>query len=916
MSEQDSPQKPIRLSVFRPLVQRRRSSRLIARKSDLAGRVQRQYQPLTLHRPRTLDEPAAAWQEAPFVWVGSTPAVPAATPAGETPPMPVVPGRTRPAGRPTVSRQAEPSAAPPAPRRAPLTRTARPKPAAPPVQRQANSTSPPAVPAAPTQEPESPEPAAHVDREVERNDDLWQRMFPTRPSFLESVRSQETRRQQEAAARRPPPPAIPDQLPRTRTWEVKPGAGAPVARTAAPEFSAETLAEDSTADGESEESGSASRAGPPPTPLPRRPRPVQRAAVPDAPAPPEDSGEQQAATPEPGPPAETPKTIIQDAATEPGAFSSDADAAPSTAVQRSSEKSSPPALVQRSESDQTAQHEDKEPAATAKQETSGTDGGGESIKAAPPPKPVQRQTASEAPETAPAVQPTTEAEKPIQAKTETKPETLVAEAAAVARRPDKPEAPEHDAQPAALPIQEAKPTLPPRVEPTRKTTPVARVAEQPEPDDDGTIVEITADTKTESPALSAQVGQKPTATPETPIRRVTVQPQAEAPAAQDLPSASESPLGIPLVQRSTQEQESLEQISAELQGPMEPAAQQEPQHPRVSVTPPAAKSVSQAAAAAPASVQRETAPESQTPAKLPGSTGSQASGAVQAETKAEPPAGAISSSPPEPTTLPAAGPTAPVNRQAETVVDQKPQADSPEPAGPVQRQVESAAPPAAEETVVAPPEPPLDHSVKPTAPRSMPAAESPAALKPAAKAPPRVQVPAAAATVPSTQPAAPLARQVTRPAPTAAPPTQLPDLPAGEVTSTPVVAPTPAVSRSVAAMPLVTLSPRSGEAPRQTPVATSETTAGRVALAPAPAPRSAEPLPLHVPPAPIARAVETRQLSSPRPESRPRTSESAADETATENGQEAEPNLDQLAREVYEIIHRRLTVERERYRGL
>ncbi|MBN1318100.1 MAG: hypothetical protein JXA42_21640 [Anaerolineales bacterium] len=215
--------KEVMLSTYRPLVKinNRRPFSLVARNLSLVRTVQRQNRLLANPRPRMslvqpyLDAPmvhmdkatgfrstASYWSQPRMVWVGSA-AVQTFPEAEESGPIQQMASRR---ARPRVT--AKP---------APVTLPQPIQPGAP--VRSVSRITAPIIQPAPEPEPTKKElPAGHIDRD----DDLWNRMFPPRPSFLDGVRARDAAKRT-ALEKKTPPPSIPSNLPRTRTWEVKPG---------------------------------------------------------------------------------------------------------------------------------------------------------------------------------------------------------------------------------------------------------------------------------------------------------------------------------------------------------------------------------------------------------------------------------------------------------------------------------------------------------------------------------------------------------------------------------------------------------------------------------------------------------------------------------------------------------------------
>jgi hypothetical protein len=215
----------------------RRTLSLIPRGYSLVGGVQRQHRSLGSYRPRMalvqrmplvrwaqVSRREAGWRPVRMIWFGrSTPFEPTVDQVSPlTPSLASGPGAA-----PAVARQ--PIAAPGSlPSRPPAERVQRPRVAAQPASRSAPRPAPipdrqPAPPAAP---------APQRGGGLVRGSDLWQRLFPERPSLRQTIRDTDVSRQAETA-RRLPPPVIPSRLPRTRTWEVKSGQAVPLAPSAA-----------------------------------------------------------------------------------------------------------------------------------------------------------------------------------------------------------------------------------------------------------------------------------------------------------------------------------------------------------------------------------------------------------------------------------------------------------------------------------------------------------------------------------------------------------------------------------------------------------------------------------------------------------------------------------------------------------
>ncbi len=143
-------------------------------------------------------------------------------------------GRSAPVG-PTVDRFALPASAEPRSRTAPaMTREPIARPA--PVPSSARSAgaeltrvvagraAPVGRRAEPPRDRQTPPaaPATESGGGLVRGSDLWRRMFPERPSLMETLQGRGTSRRARVA-QKSAPPVIPSRLPRTRTWEVKPG---------------------------------------------------------------------------------------------------------------------------------------------------------------------------------------------------------------------------------------------------------------------------------------------------------------------------------------------------------------------------------------------------------------------------------------------------------------------------------------------------------------------------------------------------------------------------------------------------------------------------------------------------------------------------------------------------------------------
>jgi hypothetical protein len=198
----------------------RRSLALVARAFSLIDSVRRRHRPLANPRPKMAlvqrspvvpmplsPRPQGSWRQSQMVWLGrplpyergdvdlpmpapvripSTSVEPTSQVARRVSEIPVPPAQFSPRAVPRVAVQAAPQPSP--------------------------TVTPPPV-------EQTPEPAGGG---LVRGSDLWQRLFPERPSFLQSVREKELARKRETSQKRPPP-VIPSKLPRTRTWEITPG---------------------------------------------------------------------------------------------------------------------------------------------------------------------------------------------------------------------------------------------------------------------------------------------------------------------------------------------------------------------------------------------------------------------------------------------------------------------------------------------------------------------------------------------------------------------------------------------------------------------------------------------------------------------------------------------------------------------
>lgn len=263
-----------------------RSPMLPSRSYSLAGGVMRQYRTLSIHQPRlalvqrrlaSVAPPsqsrrsAADWQPVRMIWSG-LPAPDLGAIPGSIAPVPAwSPAADLAQSRPVAMRQADavpevrpPSAAGSTPVRVSVQRPT----VAQSISRQKAANE------------EAEEDSQWLGSGLVRGSDMWRRLFPEHPGYAEDVLAQKPPAKT-AAPRTTAPPVIPDTLPRTRTWEIKPGRpDTPIVARATdvpPARVGPTESKDKPAVGESEpasddevEGGAApAKAGPlPPAPVP------------------------------------------------------------------------------------------------------------------------------------------------------------------------------------------------------------------------------------------------------------------------------------------------------------------------------------------------------------------------------------------------------------------------------------------------------------------------------------------------------------------------------------------------------------------------------------------------------------------------------------------------------------------------
>ncbi len=272
----------------------RRTLALVARSFSLLNNIQRRHRPLANPRPRlalvqrspliplpSSSRSEASWHRSPMVWMGQALPYERGDANGGLPmPAPVrLPGPVT-ESAPVTARKIAEIPAPPAqfsPRERPR------------VAVQASSQPTPSLPSPPVEQ--ASEPDSGGSSGLVRGSDLWRRLFPERPSFLRGVRDKEVARQQQRTTKRPPP-VVPSKLPRTRTWEITPtDQGVPSLPLPQSPAVEETISRESkeTSDSQApdDQSPSRSRAGPPdqvPPPVQRRPKAPQTSRVTPSPS--------------------------------------------------------------------------------------------------------------------------------------------------------------------------------------------------------------------------------------------------------------------------------------------------------------------------------------------------------------------------------------------------------------------------------------------------------------------------------------------------------------------------------------------------------------------------------------------------------------------------------------------------------
>lgn len=227
--------------LTRPILNRRPMVATLSR--SLLGNVRRSIRPLAAYRPRiklVQRMPAVAsarearseaeWRPAPLVWYGES----AAETLPDTPPVRRMPPPWRARSTPRESRPAVVQPATEHLESAPSRETSELLPRVV-VQR------PPPQTQYASRQPEPPTERPSLGAGLVRGSDLWRRLFPEGPGFMEEIREKKAAAQRKEE-RRTPPPEIPAKLPRTRTWEIKPGKPIEPAVQRAPEV-AESPAE-------------------------------------------------------------------------------------------------------------------------------------------------------------------------------------------------------------------------------------------------------------------------------------------------------------------------------------------------------------------------------------------------------------------------------------------------------------------------------------------------------------------------------------------------------------------------------------------------------------------------------------------------------------------------------------------------
>jgi hypothetical protein len=211
---------------------RRRPPLLVSRMYGLTAALRRQNRPLSLiQRPLGLVQragvlPAAhparspsSWRPTRMVWTGHSLTVGTEAPmADEAADWEWAPGlesaHTQVAGEETIVQRSEAAPSPSPPPSVPRVLAQRPAPPGYSIRAEAEPSASPQP--ALEEEPSAIEDAAGG---LVRGSDLWRRMFPERPRLRDVIQAREAAKQKKAA-RRTAPPTIPDNLPRTRTWEI------------------------------------------------------------------------------------------------------------------------------------------------------------------------------------------------------------------------------------------------------------------------------------------------------------------------------------------------------------------------------------------------------------------------------------------------------------------------------------------------------------------------------------------------------------------------------------------------------------------------------------------------------------------------------------------------------------------------
>ncbi len=875
----------------------RRPLSLVSRGYSLAGRVKRSYRSLSSYRPRMalvqrtlaisqapMPRTEGGWRPARMVWFGRPAPIEPTVEQISSLASPAVAG---PRTAPAVARR--PVAGPaPSPPRPPSARGERPRVAAQPAAQAVSG---------PDQEPPAA-PAPESGGGLVRGSDLWRRLFPERPGLMETIRGPDVSRK---AAPRRAPPVIPSRLPRTRTWEVKPGQAVPPVHPSAQREETVSLDAEESAERPEPESdvGAPARAGPDPdsgeaatvphiqrepseerparqTRAPRRPRPP---AVVETPARAETAGLQRD--------RETPVVEShRERPTGPEPAVAEPDEAPSAA--------GVPSVSRRAEEAGLAPAEpppaEPSPAAAAVQAKAAAPETRQRprVRAAAPPE------ADAKPEREPAVGP---AAQP--------PEVQRVKAEPAAGKPRGTEA----TQPAAVELPSA--TFPTEVE---RAEPVSSV--QP-----------AVQRETAGPAPTP--AEKPPVMPEA----AAVQPSAQQPDVQTV-AAQPSGVGTPTVEVE-------KPLSVQPTAPVQLTTARSIEAPTVtpSVVPPEVQTQKVSEGARPAAVARtEAEPATRPPTRAEEARPSEVQLAAAPETvvgrEPEPELPARSAPPVRPrarrdkAAKPAVRPT--VSRKAEA----EPAAE----AAPVPAETRAEAPalpsvsPQAEEPVTEKPVAAERPSVQPSVPRVR-LAESPPMVarteeeresprvraEPKLDRPPRAELKGSALRVqaaPELETTAAVAPEVgpmriqAEPTPAVARQVERPDDGGAEPVATPLWHPSfagfsplpvrqamgrPAVDRQVE-MPVARESlPEEGRAARP---------AAQMASAPAT-------LPLHVPVIPSA-AVQRAEGETTRT-----LTETSTRAEPAEGEAEGQPEVDKelLAREVYEILKQRMIVEREQFWG-